>query len=478
MEKKTLDSIYEFIRSEFVIGPTNIIEIGAHVGTDTELLAEVVRDGRMLAFEPDPRNIQQLITRTKKYPYVEIIEKAVGSTNGKATFNLSSGTPPGGGGPHTASSSLLKPKNHLSKFSWVTFDQTVEVDVVALDSCWNDDVVDLVWADVQGAEMDMIRGGAKTLAQTRFLFTEFNDGEMYEGQRGLSDLMAALPGDWGIVQILGDEVLLQNKAFGANHIPPPPPLSIVMQGPVLPYTMAAVDSARRWFPSAELLLSTWDGENVDGLNVDETVRINDPGPGLDEACKLTRGNLVRMAIGCQNGIKYAANRLIMKVRTDTIFIGNECMRHVGMWPKRSSVMPQVFANRIIVPNIGTADPDVHVCFQVSDWVMLGLKEDIGFLFDVDIGDKQLRNPITSPEQYLWFNAVKKKIPDFGLTLDHIDHKTPELIEATQNFMSNNLVILDTRAQFNFYCGKYKHLPDDQSVNMRHAKWASWYGRML
>jgi FkbM family methyltransferase len=468
-----MDSIYEFMKAEFGgSNAVNIIEIGAHMGTDTERLATFVRSGRMISFEPDPRNLPVLRDRMRG-SNVEIIDKAVSAAAGKASFYLSSGGTPDG--QHTASSSLLPPKNHLTKFPWVRFDDKVDVDVVTLDSCWGDKIVDLVWADVQGAEMGMIKGGLATLANTKFLFTEFNDGEMYEGQRGLFDLMDALPGQWGIVRIFGDEVLFQNMAFGSEHIRPAEPLTIVMQGPVLPYTDTSVASIREWFPSAELLFSTWCGENTDGLDVDGTVWTTDPGPGSEYASSIMRGNLARMVVGSYNGIINASNDLVMKVRSDTIFTGNGCLRHIRRWPKRSPSLMSIFEDRIIVPNIGTADPDVHVCFQVSDWVLLGKKSDVISVFSCPLGD-DAENPPISPEQYIWLHAIKRMatVP----SLENIDHKTPELVQATKDFMSNNLVILDTRAQFNFYGGKYEHLPDDQGVNMRHSKWATWYGKIL
>ena len=134
---------------------------------------------------------------------------------------------------------------------------------------------------------------------------------------------------------------------------------------------------------------------------------------------------------------------------------------------------KIFKQKIIVPNIGTADPEVHVCYQISDWAMMGSNEDLRLLFDPHMdGMDATRN---SPEQYMWLGAIQRVRPDLGLA--HIDDRPPEAIAGTIDFMTNNLVILDTKAQFNFYSGKYPDLPDDQPVNMRHEKWTHWYGGM-
>ena len=69
--------------------------------------------------------------------------------------------------------------------------------------------VDFIWADVQGAEVDLVEGGQRTLANTRLLYTEINDIEMYEGQITLEGLLARLPG-WSVVKRYPNDVLLRN----------------------------------------------------------------------------------------------------------------------------------------------------------------------------------------------------------------------------------------------------------------------------
>ena len=46
---------------------------------------------------------------------------------------------------------------------------------------------------MQGAEGDMIAGGQATLARTRYLYTEYSNEEIYEGEPTLETLLAMLP---------------------------------------------------------------------------------------------------------------------------------------------------------------------------------------------------------------------------------------------------------------------------------------------
>nr|VFK11674.1 MAG: methyltransferase, FkbM family [Candidatus Kentron sp. LPFa] len=75
------------------------------------------------------------------------------------------------------------------------------------------DTVDFIWMDVQGAEMDVFRGGANTLARTRYLYTEYNDRELYEGQCTLPQLLDCLK-YFKVLDRYPDDVLLENERIG------------------------------------------------------------------------------------------------------------------------------------------------------------------------------------------------------------------------------------------------------------------------
>ena len=98
----------------------------------------------------------------------------------------------------------------------VTFGETIDVQTVTLDTFCRqegvDGVIDFIWADIQGAEGEMIRGGRETIARTRYLYTEYSDDELYEGQPTLSEIMAMLP-DFRVLELWLDDMLLANRRF-------------------------------------------------------------------------------------------------------------------------------------------------------------------------------------------------------------------------------------------------------------------------
>jgi len=118
----------------------------------------------------------------------------------------------GWGQEWTHSSSIKQPKNHLHCFP-VTFGDSVDVTMITLDTYYQEmnlGIIDFVWADIQGAEGEMIRGGQKMLANSQYLYTEYSDDELYKGQITLDDILDLLP-YFRIVEVWPDDVLLENK---------------------------------------------------------------------------------------------------------------------------------------------------------------------------------------------------------------------------------------------------------------------------
>jgi hypothetical protein len=95
----------------------------------------------------------------------------------------------------------------------------VTVSVRSLDSFCEEfgiGTVDFIWADIQGAEGDLIAGGANALARTRYLMTEYCNEELYEGQPSLGVILQLLPGSWRILCCDGNDALLCNESYDGD----------------------------------------------------------------------------------------------------------------------------------------------------------------------------------------------------------------------------------------------------------------------
>jgi len=198
-----------------------ILEVGANDGSHTLAFLELFRWARIYAFEPDPRAAKKFKSRVLNSG-VTLFEMAIGANDAEAAFHVSSGWPDQSEAVKIAypegwdmSGSLRAPKSVGKFWPWLKFDRTITVPVRRLDT-WAAQHgitnVDLIWADVQGAEGDLIAGGHDTLARTRFFYTEYSNDEWYEGQPTLPELMDMLP-NFRIVQRFTIDVLLENTAL-------------------------------------------------------------------------------------------------------------------------------------------------------------------------------------------------------------------------------------------------------------------------
>jgi len=222
-KRSKLNGEDEFTRSEFpkrLSAHPIILEVGAHEGGHTRRFMECFPEGQIYCFEPDPRAIASF-QRQIHDQRVRLSEIAIGAATGQQEFFVSDGVPPDADPQKWpegwfASGSLREPKEVKSLHSWVKFPKTIKVKVETLDNwCESNGLmgkIDLIWADVQGAEIDLIRGGLKTLARTHYLYTEYNEKELYAGQIGLDEMLNLLP-HFVVEKRFTDDVLLRNSRW-------------------------------------------------------------------------------------------------------------------------------------------------------------------------------------------------------------------------------------------------------------------------
>lgn len=199
-----------------------VIEVGSNSGEDTQRLLETFPEASVYCFEPDPRAAKKWRARVKSRRAV-LEEIAISDSEGQVVFYQSGGLPPNQSKTEfpdgwDLSGSIVEPKNHTVIHPWSSFDQKILVPAKTLDEAMRARVahvkgafpIVLVWADVQGAERQLINGGRDTLSKTRYFYTEYSNDELYEGQPSLRQLLRMLP-DFKVEKIWTNDVLLVNK---------------------------------------------------------------------------------------------------------------------------------------------------------------------------------------------------------------------------------------------------------------------------
>lgn len=217
--------IHEFIKKCNLGADSVFIEIGAHMGFDSEIIKKNIGESRFYMFEPDERNLKILYKRGIN-KLGNLFPLAVSDTEGQCDFYISSGKVPEDTGNKyynenewSASSSIRKPKEHLGIFPWCEFNTVQKVEKISLDlfcSMEEIDHIDFIWMDVQGCEDLVFKGGVNILEKTQYIYTEYSNNEMYEGQKSLDVIMKFLPGEWRIRQDYGGDVIFENLTYKDN----------------------------------------------------------------------------------------------------------------------------------------------------------------------------------------------------------------------------------------------------------------------
>lgn len=193
-----------------IITTTNpvVLEIGSHKGEDSIKFLDAFLEIELICFEPDPENCD-VHRSTVKDKRCTLTEMAIADKSGTVIFHRSSGL------GRRASGSINRPTGHLWMHKWCHFDENIEVPCTTLDEWYKQNPmehIDLIWADVNGAEAKMLAGAQEILKHTKYLYTEYQHcvPEIYEGGVNESQLKKLLPGFQSILAHKNN-ILFMNK---------------------------------------------------------------------------------------------------------------------------------------------------------------------------------------------------------------------------------------------------------------------------
>lgn len=165
-----LISFSEIIK-KYHMNVAGIIHIGAHYGEEIgDYIDNGIKD--IILFEPLSDNFN-ILEKNVKNLNANIVghQVALGSTPGNATMYVSSN--------EKQSSSILKPKVHLTHHPNVSFPSTEIVEVKTLDQ-FETSNFNFINMDVQGYELEVLKGASKTLMHIDYVYCEVNRDEVYE----------------------------------------------------------------------------------------------------------------------------------------------------------------------------------------------------------------------------------------------------------------------------------------------------------
>lgn len=156
-----------------------VIHVGAHYGE--EIPSYIKKDIKnIVVFEPLEKSFEVLEQNVSKLN-ANIIghQVALGNEEKNISMYLSSN--------NLESSSILKPKLHLIQHGHVTFNETEQVEMKTLDSYHYTDY-NFINIDVQGYELEVLKGGTETLKHIDYVYCEVNRDEVYENNAYVEEI--------------------------------------------------------------------------------------------------------------------------------------------------------------------------------------------------------------------------------------------------------------------------------------------------
>jgi FkbM family methyltransferase len=167
------------LRKKYNMDVKGIIHIGGHYGEEID---EYIRNGiqEIVIFEPLSDSFDVLCENIKDLNANIIAHQvALGPEETMATMYVSDN--------EKQSSSLLKPKVHITHHPHVKFPETEEVEVKVLDD-FDYTEYNFINMDVQGYELEVLKGATETLKHVDYVYCEVNRDEVYEGNAYVEEL--------------------------------------------------------------------------------------------------------------------------------------------------------------------------------------------------------------------------------------------------------------------------------------------------
>jgi FkbM family methyltransferase len=170
-----------------------ILEGGAYQGAHGVALAQLWPTGQLHAFEPVPSLFEKAKKALEPFKNAHVYEMALSDEVGTATLHLSEGK----GAADDASSSLFAPKETVKEFPHIAFKKELTVPTITIDQWAKDnkvDHVDLLYLDIQGAELSAMKGAPEIMKTVKVILTEVCFRELYDAAPGYEEIKTWLEG--------------------------------------------------------------------------------------------------------------------------------------------------------------------------------------------------------------------------------------------------------------------------------------------
>lgn len=172
-----------------------VFDIGSRDASQALQLADLFPDAEVVAIECNPATLEACRRNVARNPRLRLVAKAINSYTGRCPFHPTDPertlTSWADGNP--GASSLFVATGDYPIETYVQ--NTIEVDCVRLDdlcAMLGIGTIDLIWMDLQGAELLALESAGQLLDRVRYIYTEVSHRPIYRGQCLFPDVEAFL----------------------------------------------------------------------------------------------------------------------------------------------------------------------------------------------------------------------------------------------------------------------------------------------
>ena len=168
-----------------------VFDIGSRDGLQAVELSNLFPQADVVAIECNRETLERCRRNVAHNPRIKLVDKAINSYTGRCAFYpidpARTITTWADGNPGASSLFIATGDYPVEKY----VQNKVEVDCIRLDDLCGQlqiDVIDLIWMDLQGAELLALQSAGALLDKVRYIYTEVSHRPIYDGQCLFDDL--------------------------------------------------------------------------------------------------------------------------------------------------------------------------------------------------------------------------------------------------------------------------------------------------
>lgn len=186
-EPADLSIFKTFVKSKFKSNDNvfTIFDIGSCHALESVEFSKIYKNAKIFTFEPNPNSYNICVKNTQDISSIRVINKAINSYDGVCNFypmdKEKTETTWWDGNQGASSLYLANGKYPYEKY----IQYKIEVPCIKLETFCvqeNIDKVDVIWMDLQGAELIALKSMGDFLDRVEIIHTELEINPMYEGQ--------------------------------------------------------------------------------------------------------------------------------------------------------------------------------------------------------------------------------------------------------------------------------------------------------